>query len=93
MKTISIRELQKQIKECVDTAQREQVVLTRHGQPVVMLIGCEGYDWEDLVRMTDSDFWKMIEERRRGSRTISAAEMRKRLGMNERAKRPRRKSG
>ena len=70
MKTIGVRELQKQLKDCVDTAQTEQVVITRHGKPAAVCIGVEGYDWEDLLWMTDTAFWRMIGERRRET-TIS----------------------
>jgi prevent-host-death family protein len=64
MKTIGVRELQKQLKDCVDAAQTEQVIITRHGRPAAVCIGIEGYDWEDLVWMTDAAFWRMIDERR-----------------------------
>jgi prevent-host-death family protein len=75
MKTIGVRELQKQLKECVDTAQTEQVVITRHGKPAAICIGVEGYDWEDLVWMTDKAFWRMIEERRQQTGTMSQEEV------------------
>lgn len=75
MKTIGVRELQKQLKECVDTAQTEQVVITRHGKPAAVCIGVEGYDWEDLVWMTDKSFWQMIEERRQRAPTVSQEEV------------------
>jgi prevent-host-death family protein len=71
MKTIGVRELQKQLKDCVETAQTEQVVITRHGKPAAICIGVEGYDWEDLLWMTDTAFWKMIGERRQRNSTIS----------------------
>jgi prevent-host-death family protein len=71
MKTIGVRELQKQLKDCVDTAQTEQVVITRHGKPAAVCIGVEGYDWEDLLWMTDKAFWQMIAERRQRPSTIS----------------------
>jgi prevent-host-death family protein len=75
MKTIGVRELQKQLKDCVDTAQTEQVVITRHGKPAAVCIGVEGYDWEDLLWMTDKAFWQMIAERRRRPATISQEEL------------------
>jgi prevent-host-death family protein len=75
MKTIGVRELQKQLKDCVDTAQAEQVVITRHGKPAAVCIGVEGYDWEDLLWMTDKAFWQMIEERRRQAATMSQEEL------------------
>ena len=49
MKTVNVRDLQKKIKKCVDMAQEERVVVTRHGQPAAILIGVEGQDWEDVV--------------------------------------------
>jgi prevent-host-death family protein len=75
MKTIGVRELQKQLKDCVDTAQTEQIVITRHGKPAAVCIGVEGYDWEDLLWMTDTAFWQMIGERRRRPATISQEEL------------------
>jgi len=75
MKTIGVREMQKQLKDCVDTAQTEQVVITRHGKPAAICIGVEGYDWEDLLWMTDTAFWRMIGERRRRPDTISQEEL------------------
>ena len=78
MKTITMRDLQKNIRKCVDVAQKEHVVVTRHGRPAAVVIGVEGHDWEDLVYQTSPVFWKMIEERRR-VKSIPLAEMRRRL--------------
>ncbi len=64
MKTISVRELQKSIKEAVDSAQSDRVVITRRGKPAAVLVGVEGKDWETVVFEMNSGFWKMIEERR-----------------------------
>jgi prevent-host-death family protein len=71
MKTIGVRELQKQLKDFVDMAQTAHVVITRHGKPAAVCIGVEGYDWEDLLWMTDTAFWQMIGERRQRADTIS----------------------
>ena len=78
MKTVNVRNMQKKISECVDIAQKEAVVVTRHGQPAAIVIGVEGHDWEDVFYQTSPVFWKRIEERRRG-RTISFAEMKQRV--------------
>ena len=75
MKTIGIRELQKQLKDCVDTAQTEQIVITRHGKPAAVCIGVEGYDWEDVLWMTDTSFWQMIGARRQRASTISQEDL------------------
>ena len=78
MKTISVRELQKRIKECVDTSQAEGVVVTRNGRPASIVIGVEGSDWEDLVVQSDPAFWATIRERRK-EKSVSAVEMRRRV--------------
>jgi len=78
MKTISVRDLQQRIRECVQASQKDRVVVTKHGAPAAILIGVEGYDWEQLVLQTSPAFWKMIEQRR-GERTVPLAEVRRRL--------------
>ena len=39
MKTISVRDPQKNIKEIVDAAQRDRIVVTRRGDPAAVLLG------------------------------------------------------
>lgn len=78
MKTITVRDLQKNIGTCIDAAQKTRVVVTRHGKPAAIVIGVEGSDWEDVVLQTSPSFWKMIEQRR-GEKTISLQEMRQYL--------------
>jgi len=86
VKTINMRLLQKRVKESVDIAQSERVVVTRHGRPAAVLIGVEGQDWEDLVFQTSPGFWRMI-ERRRTQRTTPLAEVRRRLNVRRRRRR------
>jgi len=78
MKTVTVRDLQKKVKECVDLSQDDQVVITRHGKPAAVLVGVEGRDWEDLVLQTSPDFWTLIEDRRK-QRTVSLTELKSRL--------------
>jgi len=78
MKTVPVRELQKKVKECIDDAQGDRVVITRHGKPAALLIGVEGKDWETLVLETDPTFWKFIQQRREQP-TISLEELKARL--------------
>ena len=78
MKSVNLKNMQKKISQCVDIAQKETVVVTRHGQPAAIVIGIEGEDWEDVFYRTSPAFWRMIEERRKG-KTIPMAEMKKRL--------------
>ena len=78
MKTVSVRELQKHIKEVVDSAQQDRVVVTRHGEPAAVLLGVEGKDWETVVLETSPAFWDLIEARRKEP-TLSADEFELRI--------------
>ncbi|MDD9983130.1 MAG: type II toxin-antitoxin system Phd/YefM family antitoxin [Gammaproteobacteria bacterium] len=78
MKTISVQELQKHIKEMVDSAQHDRVVMTRHGEPAAVLLGVEGKDWETVVLETSPAFWDLIEARRKEP-TLSADAVERRI--------------
>jgi prevent-host-death family protein len=78
MKTVTIRDLQKKLKESVNAAQSDRVVITRRGKPTAVLVGVEGADWETVVLETNAAFWRLIEKRRKQA-TVSLTEMRKRL--------------
>ena len=78
MKTINVRDLQKRVRRCIELAQKEQVVVTRHGVPVALVSGVEGYDWEDLYWAIHASFWKMI-QRRRGQEGIPLEEVARKL--------------
>lgn len=78
MKTVTVRDLQKKVKECVDGAQSDRVIVTRHGRPAAILVGVEGDEWEDVLLQTDPTFWKLIRSRRRQP-TLSLAQMKRRL--------------
>ncbi len=82
MKTVNVRDLQKNIKEFVDASQKDRVVLTRHGKPSAILVGVEGEDWETVVQETNAKFWDFIQSRRR-QKTISLAEMKNRLKLKK----------
>lgn len=89
MKTITMRELQRSIKACVDDSQRDRVVVTRHGRPAAVMVGVEGEDWESVVTRTDLSFWKLIQLRRRQP-TLSLEQLRARLGLPASSAIPRR---
>ena len=78
MKTVTVRELQKKIKACLDQAQEDRVVITRRGKPTAVLIGVQGEDWETVILETDPTFWRMIQERRKQP-TISIEELKAQL--------------
>jgi len=79
VKAISVRDLQRRVKDCVDDAQRERVVITRRGQPAAVLVGVEGQDWEAVVWGTDAAFWWRLIRARRREATVSLGAMRRRV--------------
>ena len=79
MKTVTVRDLQKKVKECVDGAQADRVIITRHGRLAAVLVGVEGDEWEDVLLQTDPTFW-MLNRSRRRQPTISLAQLKRRLG-------------
>ena len=78
MKTVAVRQLPQRIKSCLDEAQEDRVVITRHGKPAAILIGVEGKDWETVMLETNLTFWRVVQARR-GQPTITLAELKARL--------------
>jgi prevent-host-death family protein len=73
MKLIGIREARGRLSAMVTQAQRERVVLTRHGRPAALLVGIEGEDLEEVLLKTNEDFWVELAEQRRRNDTVSEA--------------------
>lgn len=71
------------LETCVDDARSERVVITRGGKPVALVVGVEGLDEEQIEFGSDPEFWKLIESRR-AQKTISRAELERRLQQSER---------
>jgi prevent-host-death family protein len=90
MKVVALARVKNEFSTYVDAAQRDRVLVTRHGRPAALIIGVEGEQIEDLLTRSDPEFWRMIEARRKNSRTVSADEMRKRLGIDRKARTRRR---
>ncbi|PYQ59010.1 MAG: hypothetical protein DMF58_13245 [Acidobacteria bacterium] len=86
MKTVTVRDLQKSVRECVDIAQDDRVVITRHGRPAAVLVGIEGEEWEDVVLQTSASFWRLIEKRRQEP-TISIEQMKAKFAKPRRKRR------
>jgi len=78
MKTVPVRDLQKKLKQSIDEAQGDRVVITRRGKPTALLLGVEGKDWETVILETDPTFWKLIQQRRKEP-TIPIKELKARL--------------
>ena len=65
-----------------DDALSENVVLTRDGQPIAVVVGVCGVDHEQLELSFDKNFWKWISERRKRPR-VSQAELDGRYGFDQ----------
>jgi len=90
MKVVPLGQAKNELSAYVEEAQHDRVLVTRHGKPAALIIGVAGEDFEDLMTRSDPEFWQMIEGRRATSKTVSAGEMRRRLGLAKR-RRPKRK--
>ena len=92
MKIVPLREAKASLSSYVEQAQRDRVLITKHGRPAALVIGVQGEELEDLLTMGNPRFWEMIEVRRQSAKTVSLAEVRRRLHLRA-PKRRRRVSG
>jgi antitoxin (DNA-binding transcriptional repressor) of toxin-antitoxin stability system len=76
MKTVGIQAAD--LQSCIQEAQRENIVITRNGKPVALLIGVEGMDLEQIELGHSDKFWTLIRERRK-QKTLSRAQLEKRM--------------
>ncbi len=80
MKVVALAEVKTQLSAYIGRAQHEELLITRHGRPVALVIGVEGESLEDLLTSADPEFWRMIAARRGGGRKVSAQVARRTLG-------------
>lgn len=76
MKNIPIGEAS--LENCVDEAQRGNILVTRDGQPVAIVVGVVGMDMEQIELGSSGRFWSFISERRRQP-AISRRELERRV--------------
>ena len=81
MKIVAVREAKASLSEYIAKAQRDRVLITKHGKPAALVIGVEGEDLEDLLTMSNPRFWEMIEDRRVKNVSATLAEVRARYGV------------
>ena len=85
MRFISVRDAKATLSGTIEESQEQKVVITKHGKPVCILVGCEGYEIEDVLTLADPGFWEMIAERRKTGRTRSLALVRERFARKDAA--------
>lgn len=76
MKVINVQETD--LNNCLRSAQRQGVVITRKGKPIAVMFGVKDMDLEQLERSYSDEFWQTIAQRRK-QKTISRAELERRL--------------
>ncbi len=79
MKVINVNESGLAAKY-VSQAQRENVVLMERGNPVLVLVGVQELDQEQVQLGLDDKFWTMLSQRRKQP-TISHNDMKRQLGI------------
>jgi PHD/YefM family antitoxin component YafN of YafNO toxin-antitoxin module len=84
MKTVALEK--SDLNACVDQAQRDRVVVLRNRKPVALIVGVEGLDREQLELGSSDSFWRLIESRRTG-KTITRAQLERRLKQASRSRR------
>ncbi len=93
MKVVALREAKATLSRCVDAAQSDRVLITKHGKPAALVIGVEGESLEDLLTVANPRFWELVESRRRAVKTVPISEVRRRLRVPSRAKTRKRERG
>jgi prevent-host-death family protein len=80
MKTVTIKEAK--LETCVRDAQRDQVVITRKGRPVAVIVSANGMDLEQLELAYSEKFWKLVDKWRK-QKTITREELERRLAKHD----------
>ena len=65
MKETTLERFVRDVHELLEEAQHERILVTRDGTPFAVVMGIAHKDQEDLRLESSSEFWHMIEERRR----------------------------
>ena len=91
MKVVALGKVKNEFSTYVEEAQHERVLVTRHGRPAALIIGVAGETIEDLMTRSDRELWEVIEARRKAAKTITAEEMRRRLGVSRKPRAKRRR--
>jgi antitoxin (DNA-binding transcriptional repressor) of toxin-antitoxin stability system len=83
MKVVSIKDTK--LEACVREAQRQEVVITKKGKPVAVVVSTNGMDLEQLELAYSKKFWKQVEKWRK-QKTITREELERRLAEDDKPK-------
>lgn len=79
MRFVALGTVKNQLSAFVKLAQREEIVILRHGKPVAKLVGLEEADMEDFETAANPKFRAAMARKPR--RTLSDDEVRRMFGM------------
>jgi hypothetical protein len=65
MKETTLEQFAQDLHGFLEAAQYERILVTRNGEPFVVVAGLAYKDEEDYRLEASPEFWKMIEERRK----------------------------
>ena len=85
MKSVDIG--QTSLDACVRDAQSQQVVVTRGGDPVALVVGVEGLDEEQIALGVSDEFWRLMSDRRK-EKTLGRASLEAKLRREPRSQGP-----
>ncbi len=91
MKTIAVEDTTLTAEELARMAEKDLVVLTRKGNPLVALKNLSGSDWESVSLANNPKFIALVEASRRSYREhggISLDRIRRELGLRPKGKTP-----
>ena len=83
MKVLNITDVE--WHKCVQDAQKEGVVITKHGKPFVYMVGVAGMDMEQVECGQSDKLWRQIEKRRK-QKPISREELERRIAQKHKSK-------
>jgi hypothetical protein len=87
MKTIDVANATDTLSDYAKKGLKEALVVTRRGKPLLALTPIRKDDWESIAVATNPRFLAIIERSRKSHRPgLSTEEMRRRLGIERRAR-------
>src|SRR5438552_1153168 len=83
MRKVSLEQLPPEVHALFEEAQCRRILVTRNGEPFVVVASVGYKDEEDLDLEESPEFWQLIRERRREKASVSLEELRVELEAEE----------
>lgn len=80
MKTVALRNMKSGLSDYITQAQKDYILITKHGKPAALVWGVEGRDLEDIFYMTNRTFWNTM-RKRRSQKSTSWQSAKRELGL------------